>query len=441
MDPVLASAIFVLGLAFGSFLNVCIYRLPRDLSVVRPRSTCPRCEHLIRAYDNIPVLSWLILRGRCRNCKAYISPRYLVVELLTGAIFLATVTRTSAPPWQPSNTVPSDSCCSGLIFTDAETQLLPDKMTLPGLALGLGLSLVVPVNDLASQLLPGLVSLPVSSEVSWHLLSLVDAVLGAVVGASFIYGAGAIYLRARGVEGMGFGDVKLMAMVGAFLGAKLTIFTLFSASIAGSLFGVSTVLAVWIKRTRRRMKLNHESAGEPGVGPGYRRQLRCAAIKCRLAFFSAAWPWSPFLWQQLPQAGTGGCYETGDQSHRAAHGADIRGRELCFHRGPAVDETNSPEYQRRKFLFPSLHIFGIREFSPAYLSCGDPAIEAAEARTAKPASGGAAPRQDFGEHQRRRAFESLIGRTLLHSQRTGAASQCFGQADPGFRFARRNERG
>ena len=91
------------------------------------------------------------------------------------------------------------------------------------------------------QLLPGMVSLPVSSDVSWHLLSLVDSVLGAVVGASFIYGAGAIYLRARGVEGMGFGDVKLMAMIGAFLGVKLTIFTLFSASIAGSVFGVSTV--------------------------------------------------------------------------------------------------------------------------------------------------------------------------------------------------------
>ena len=275
VDPVLASAIFVLGLAFGSFLNVCIYRLPRDLSVVRPRSSCPRCDYLIRAYDNIPVLSWLILRGRCRNCKAYISPRYLVVELLTGAIFLACYAHFGA-------TLATFKYCAfgflllGLIFTDAETQLLPDKMTLPGLALGLVLSLVVPVNDLASQLLPGLVSLPVSSEVSWHLLSLVDAVLGAVVGASFIYGAGAIYLRARGVEGMGFGDVKLMAMVGAFLGAKLTIFTLFTASIAGSLFGVSTVLAVWIKRTRRRMKLNHESAGD-----ARRRAWVSAAIALR----------------------------------------------------------------------------------------------------------------------------------------------------------------
>jgi leader peptidase (prepilin peptidase) / N-methyltransferase len=275
VDPVLASAIFVLGLAFGSFLNVCVYRLPRGLSVVRPRSTCPGCQQLIRSYDNIPVLSWLILRGRCRNCKTKISPRYLFVELLTGAIFLACYAHFGA-------SLATLKYCAlgfllvGLIFTDAETQLLPDKMTLPGLALGLVFSLVIPVNDLASQLLPGLVSLPVSSDVSWHLLSLVDAVLGAVVGASFIYGAGAIYLRARGVEGMGFGDVKLMAMIGAFLGAKLTIFTLFTASIAGSLFGLSTVLAVWIKRTRRRMTRNHEPAKQ-----ARRRAWESAAIALR----------------------------------------------------------------------------------------------------------------------------------------------------------------
>jgi len=275
LDPVLALAIFVLGLIFGSFLNVCIYRLPRDLSVVRPRSTCPGCQQLIRSYDNIPVFSWLILRGRCRNCKIQISPRYLFVEVLTGAIFLACYAHFGA-------SLATLKYCAlgflllGLIFTDAETQLLPDKMTLPGLALGLVFSLVVPVNDLASQLLPGLVSLPVSSDVSWHLLSLADAVLGAVVGASFIYGAGAIYLRARGVEGMGFGDVKLMAMIGAFLGTKLTIFTLFTASIAGSLFGLSTVLAVWIKRTRRRMTRHHEPAKE-----ARRRAWESAAIALR----------------------------------------------------------------------------------------------------------------------------------------------------------------
>jgi leader peptidase (prepilin peptidase)/N-methyltransferase len=120
-------------------------------------------------------------------------------------------------------------------------------------------SLVVPVNDLLSRMLFGLIYQPAASASSpW--LSLLQALMGAAAGASFIYGAGAIYLRARGVECMGFGDVKLMAMVGAFLGIRLTIFTLFSASIVGSLAGLGTVLVVWIKRTRRRMVRHHESA-------------------------------------------------------------------------------------------------------------------------------------------------------------------------------------
>jgi leader peptidase (prepilin peptidase) / N-methyltransferase len=256
-----ALAIFSLGLAFGSFLNVCIYRLPRDLSVVHPGSACPNCSKPIAFYDNVPIMSWLILRGRCRNCQTSITSRYLVVELLTGAIFLASY-------WHFGLTLALVKYCAfgflllGLIFTDAETMLLPDKMTLPGLALGLGFSLLIPVNDLVSQLLPGMISLHSGSHIAWQWVSLLDALMGAAIGSSFIYGVGAIYLRARGVEGMGFGDVKLMAMVGAFLGVRLTICTLFAASIAGSLFGLWTVLAVWNKRTRRRMKLNRESAQE-----------------------------------------------------------------------------------------------------------------------------------------------------------------------------------
>jgi len=253
VDPVIASAIFILGLAFGSFLNVCIYRLPLGISVVTPRSACPQCKHPIALYDNIPILSWLILKGRCRQCKARISPRYLTIELLTGVLFLACY-------WFFGPTLSTLKYCTfaflllGLIFTDAETKLLPDKLTLPGLALGLVFSLLVPVNDLASQFLPGMVNLPFSGDLSIRIMSLVDSVLGAALGASFIYGAGAIYLRWRGMEGMGFGDVKLMAMVGAFLGMKLTVLTIFTASLAGSLFGLTTVLVVWLKRTHRFMK-------------------------------------------------------------------------------------------------------------------------------------------------------------------------------------------
>jgi len=259
VDPFLASASVVLGLALGSFLNVCIYRLPREMSVLNPRrSACPNCKKQIAFYDNLPVLSWLLLRGRCRQCKAPISPRYLFIEILTALLFLACA-------WHFGITLATLKYCTlaflllGLIFTDAETKLLPDAMTLTGLGLGILFSLFVPVNDLAAQFLPGVVQLPVSSDISSRLLSLVDSLLGAVVGASFIYGAGAIYLRARGIEGMGFGDVKLMAMIGAFLGVKLTVFTIFTASIAGSIFGVSTILLVWIKRTRRFVRRGHLS--------------------------------------------------------------------------------------------------------------------------------------------------------------------------------------
>jgi leader peptidase (prepilin peptidase)/N-methyltransferase len=148
LDPFLAFASVLLGLAFGSFLNVCIYRLPRDMSVLNPRwSACPHCKRPIAFYDNVPVLSWLLLRGRCRKCQAAITPRYLVIELLTAALFLACA-------WHFGMTLATVKYCAlsflllGLIFTDAETKLLPDKMTLTGLGLGIVFSLFVPVNDL-----------------------------------------------------------------------------------------------------------------------------------------------------------------------------------------------------------------------------------------------------------------------------------------------------
>jgi leader peptidase (prepilin peptidase) / N-methyltransferase len=271
MDPFYGAAIFLFGLCFGSFLNVCIYRLPLGLSVVTPRSACPKCKQAIAFYDNLPVVSWLVLRGRCRHCQDKISPRYLLIELLTGAMFLACY-------WYFGLTLSTLKFCVfgflllGLIFTDAETKLLPDKLTLPGLALGVAFSLIVPVNDLAAQFLPGMVNLPFSEDVVGRLLSLLDALLGAAMGASFIYGAGAMYLRWRGIEGMGFGDVKLMAMVGAFLGIKLTVFTIFTASLAGSLFGVTTMLVVWRKRTRR-LALRPANAPTPRLSPWQSAQL------------------------------------------------------------------------------------------------------------------------------------------------------------------------
>ena len=271
MDPLITSGIFAFGLIFGSFLNVCIYRLPRGLSVVSPGSACPNCDRPIRFYDNVPVLSWLFLRGRCRQCKEKITPRYAMVELLTGFLFVLCYSHFGLSLAMLKCAV-LGFLLLGLIFTDAETHLLPDKMTLPGLAFGLIISLFVPVNDLASLLLPGVWQIPVSSDISWRLFSFIDAAVGAAVGASFLYGAGAIYLRARGVEGMGFGDVKLMGMMGAFLGLRLTILTIFASSLAGSLFGLWTVFAVWIKRTQRRKHVFHES------GSAARRHAWASAV-------------------------------------------------------------------------------------------------------------------------------------------------------------------
>lgn len=250
MDPLLSIASFAFGLIFGSFLNVCIYRLPQGKSVVAPRSSCPHCGKLIPFYDNVPVLSWLILGGRCRNCKQAISPRYLAVELVTALLFLGCYAQFGLS-FETLKCAVLGYLLLGLIFTDAETRLLPDTMTMPGLAFGIAFSLVVPVNDLATQILPWLAPSTFHHTGMWRLWSLTDSLLGAAVGASFLYGAAVIYLRARGVEGMGFGDVKLMAMVGSFLGAKLTVLTILAASLAGSLFGLSTVLNVWFKRTRR----------------------------------------------------------------------------------------------------------------------------------------------------------------------------------------------
>ena len=246
---------FLFGLVFGSFLNVVIYRVPRELSVVKPRSACPNCGAAIRAYDNIPVVSWILLRGRCRNCRISISPRYAIVELLCGFLFVAAYYY-AAPLTNELAVLTLFKFCLffflllGLIFIDFEHHLLPDVLTLPGFVAGLIFSIFIPVGGLPHALTRRLLAL------NWPLgaISLVEALIGAALGALFIYGVGEIYFRLRHIEGMGFGDVKLMAMVGAFLGAKLALFTIFTGALLGSIFGVIATLAVWRKRIARRRR-------------------------------------------------------------------------------------------------------------------------------------------------------------------------------------------
>jgi leader peptidase (prepilin peptidase)/N-methyltransferase len=264
-------------LVFGSFLNVCIYRMPRELSVVSPRSACPACGTAIAFYDNIPVLSWVMLRGRCRNCKSRISPRYAIVELITGLLFVAAyvvpqaswfmdhfrATLVKSFPVEVSYdpTAISIRLCVfsflliGLIFTDAETKLLPDLLTKPGIVAGLALSLWAAVEGPAGYFL--------QSIDNWHVLSLLNSIAGAVMGSAFILGIALAYEALRGVEGMGRGDVKLMGLIGAFLGVKLTLLVLLLGSLIGSLFGIFLILIVWRKRlARRRAKVRNEAAAQ-----------------------------------------------------------------------------------------------------------------------------------------------------------------------------------
>ncbi|MFQ5776604.1 MAG: prepilin peptidase [Terriglobia bacterium] len=234
----IAALVFLVGLAVGSFLNVCILRLPRGESVIRPRSHCPRCRRAIAAYDNVPILSYLLLRGRCRHCGASISFLYPAVELLTGALFLAVYSQFGLTAQGVKATLLAAALVV-LIFTDIRDRLLPDRVTLPGIAAGVLFAFWLPVEDGTAALL---LRAAFGSGLPAVLLSLADALLGALLGAGLLFGLGELWYRLRKVEAMGLGDVKMMAMVGLFFGFKLTLLTLLLGSLVGTLIGSLFIL-------------------------------------------------------------------------------------------------------------------------------------------------------------------------------------------------------
>ena len=226
------------GLVLGSFLNVCIHRMPKDLSVVRPRSHCPACGTQIAWYDNLPLVSYVALRGRCRHCRARIPFRYFLVELLTGVLFFLTVAVKGLDPAAVKLCV-FFALSIGLLFADLEERILPDQFTLGGAALGLAFAAWVPMPfGMGWALLP--------SGSGPRLVSVGESVLGAVVAAGMLWLVGAMYLRIRKREGLGFGDVKMMLMVGAFLGLQVALLTLILGSVLGSVVGV-----IYIRATRK----------------------------------------------------------------------------------------------------------------------------------------------------------------------------------------------
>jgi len=225
------------GLLIGSFLNVCIYRLPRDLSVVRPRSYCPECEKPIAWFDNIPLLSFLLLKGRCRHCGKPIPARYPIVEVLTAILFFAFVAKLGLSLAAFKFCLFS-ALLVGMVFADLEERILPDEFTLGGLVVGLALSWVIPVTDVPTEFIFRVMGVRFEG----HLLSLAESVFGAALPTGFLWLTGELFQRIRHKEGLGFGDVKMIAMVGAFLGLTGSLRTLILGSLVGSVVGVAYIL-------------------------------------------------------------------------------------------------------------------------------------------------------------------------------------------------------
>jgi leader peptidase (prepilin peptidase)/N-methyltransferase len=207
------------GALIGSFLNVCIYRLPLGRSVVWPASACPSCRRQLAWYENVPVASWIVLMGRCRTCRAAISIRYPIIEALTGAMFAAAWWY-YGPGWLLVSRLILGCALIVLFAIDFEHQLLPNVITLPGIVIGFALSFL--------------------SGPGW-----VSSLIGIVLGGGVLLAIAEAYYRLRHEEGLGMGDVKMLAMIGAFLGWPATLMTLMMGSIAGSMVGL---LIIALKR-------------------------------------------------------------------------------------------------------------------------------------------------------------------------------------------------
>lgn len=217
--------VFLFGLCIGSFLNVCIYRLPHGRSIVRPGSACGHCGTPIRWFDNIPVISYIVLRGRCRTCGTAFSIRYLLIELLTGCCAWVVWQRFG---WHPQSLVyfVFIAALLTITFIDIDHRIIPDVISLSGIPAGFVLSFLLP-------------------DLSWS-----DSLLGILIGGGSLFAVAWAYQLVTGNEGMGGGDIKLLGMIGAFIGWKGVLFTIMASSFLGTLVGIALMV-----RNRQGMKL------------------------------------------------------------------------------------------------------------------------------------------------------------------------------------------
>lgn len=207
---------FVLGTIFGSFINVVIYRVPRNVSLIWPPSACPTCSERIKFYDNVPVLSYLLLRGRCRHCHGRISPRYPIVEIVSGLLMVWVVVA-GGPPGTVASKAVFVLFLLAIAIIDWEHMIIPDELSLGGCLVGFVLSIFNPQ------------------------LTVLASLAGMLIGGAFFLAIGQLWRRLRGVEALGGGDVKLAAMIGAFLGWKGLAVCIFGGSLAGSVYGVALI--------------------------------------------------------------------------------------------------------------------------------------------------------------------------------------------------------
>jgi len=246
---------FLFGIVIGSFLNVCISRIPEGLSVVSPGSRCPRCENAIKPYDNIPVLGWILLRGKCRHCHLPISPMYPIVEFLTGVFFVLTY-------YTFGVTLPTfkfllfGCLLIILIVTDIVARILPDSVNWFGFGLALAFATRVPPDGFSD------ISIH-DRHISSLVTGVLDALLGAAFGSLLLLGAATLYKLVRKREGMGMGDVKMMAMVGAFLGLRGAFLTILLGTLLGSVIGIGLVTLLYAFGWRRDVA---ERAHRRGMG-------------------------------------------------------------------------------------------------------------------------------------------------------------------------------
>jgi leader peptidase (prepilin peptidase)/N-methyltransferase len=234
--------VFAFGAAIGSFLNVVIHRVPLGESIVLPNSACPKCGTPIKPYDNIPLLSWMILRGKCRECSAPIAARYPAVEMLTAVMFLLVYAVVGANAFLPVCLI-FVAAMIALIFIDVGHMILPNVITYPLLAFAVVVRIAFPMV-FSAEYFSDMQFAPLSQMPGYPLwiISLAGAMIGALAGGGSLWAVGEAWKRLRGVEAMGLGDVKMMLGVGSLLGWRLAVLSIFIAAFTGSVAGVALIV-------------------------------------------------------------------------------------------------------------------------------------------------------------------------------------------------------